>query len=121
MVTHGESLYVLNKHYIPAQHFQNDLVPSNRACYSCHTNYTMYGPLKDKIRGLRYLYIEYLGTLPGTIHLIGTYRNAQCLHCHVGTRDFEDNLTHMPHLAALEAESGIVHFKRLPRYDSQCL
>jgi hypothetical protein len=50
----------LNAAYIPAQHFQNHLVPPNQACYTCHTDYTMYGPLKDKLKGLRYLYMESL-------------------------------------------------------------
>ena len=69
METHGQSLYVLNANYIPAQHFQNHLVPPDKACYTCHTDYTMYGPLKDKLKGLKYLYMEYVSTPPKTIHL----------------------------------------------------
>ena len=42
-----------------------------KACYTCHTDYTMYGPLKDKLKGLRYLYMEYVSTPPKTIHLDG--------------------------------------------------
>lgn len=103
MVTHGQSLHLLDTHYIPAQHFQNHLVPSDKACYTCHTNYTMYGPLKDKLRGLTYLYMEYLSTPPKTLHLIGTYPNSECLHCHLGTREFEDNLAQMPPLAVLKS------------------
>jgi mono/diheme cytochrome c family protein len=78
-------------------------VPSDKACYTCHTNYTMYGPLKAKLRGLTYLYMEYLSTPPKTLHLIGRYPNSQCLHCHMGTRDFEDNLAHMKPLALLKS------------------
>jgi len=104
MVTHGQSLHLLDTRYIPAQHFQNHLVPSDQACYTCHTNYTMYGPLKDKLRGLTYLYMEYLSTPPKTLHLIGTYPNSECLHCHMGTRDFEDNLGYMPALAVLKSD-----------------
>jgi cytochrome c-type protein NapC len=102
METHGQSLYVLDTDYIPAQHFQNHLVPPNEACYTCHTDYTMYGPLKDKLKGLRYVYMEYVSTPPKTIHLDGTYSNLQCLHCHAGTRDFEANLNHMAPMGALE-------------------
>ncbi len=104
MVSHGRSLHVLNRQYIPAQHFQNHLVPSDKACYTCHTNYTMYGPLKDKLRGLTYLYMQYLSTPPKTLHLIGTYPNSECLHCHLGTREFEDNLAQMPPLASLKSD-----------------
>ena len=101
MVTHGQSLYVLNPSYIPAQHFQNHLVQPNQACYTCHTDYTMYGPLKDKLKGLRYVYMEYVSSPPKEIHLDGTYNNSQCLHCHAGTRDFEANLNHMGPIASL--------------------
>ena len=101
METHGQSLYVLDKSYIPAQHFQNHLVQPNQACYTCHTDYTMYGPLKDKLKGLRYVYMEYVSSPPKVIHLDGTYKNSQCLHCHAGTRDFEANLNHMGPMASL--------------------
>jgi len=103
MESHGKSLYVLNPSYIPAQHFQNHFVPADKACYTCHTDYTMYGPLKDKLKGLRYLYMEYVSTPPKTIHLDGTYSNLQCLHCHAGARNFEENLARMPSLASLES------------------
>jgi mono/diheme cytochrome c family protein len=101
METHGQSLYVLNQSYIPAQHFQNHLVQPNQACYTCHTDYTMYGPLKDKLKGLRYVYMEYVSSPPKVIHLDGTYNNSQCLHCHAGTRDFESNLNHMAPMGSL--------------------
>jgi len=102
MQSHGQSLYVLNQNYIPAQHFQNHLVPPNQACYTCHTDYTMYGPVKDKLKGLRYVYMEYVSSPPSTIHLDGQYSNLQCLHCHAGTRDFEANLNHMAPMGSLE-------------------
>jgi mono/diheme cytochrome c family protein len=102
MESHGQSLYVLNASYIPAQHFQNHLVSPDKACYGCHTDYTMYGPLKDKIKGLGYLYMEYVSTPPKTIHLDGTYSNLQCLHCHTGMRSFDENPTHTAIMGSLK-------------------
>jgi len=104
METHGQSLYVLNASYIPAQHFQNHLVPPNQACYTCHTDYTMYGPLRDKLKGLRYLYMEYVSTPPKTIHLDGQYSNLQCLHCHTGMRSFDENPTHTAIMGSLKTD-----------------
>jgi cytochrome c-type protein NapC len=75
METHGESLHLLDTSYIPAQHFQNHLVPPDKACYTCHTDYAIYGPWKTRLKGLRYIYMQYLGTPPKTIHLAGTYSN----------------------------------------------
>src|ERR1035438_1329691 len=101
MESHGQSLHVLNEDYIPAQHFQNHLVPPDKACYTCHTDYTIYGPWKSRLDGLRYVYMTYLGTTPKTIHLIGRYSNLQCLHCHAGTRNFEEHLQQMPPIGEL--------------------
>jgi mono/diheme cytochrome c family protein len=101
MESHGESLHLEDPKYIPAQHFQNHLLPPDAACYTCHTDYTMYGPLKDKLKGLRYLYKEYVSTPPKTIHIDGKYSNLQCMHCHAGTRDFEEHLSQMPPIGEL--------------------
>src|SRR5271165_5123396 len=56
----GQSLYVDDPSYIPAKHFQNNLVPRDHACYTCHTDYTMFGTAHAKLRGLRHVYIQYL-------------------------------------------------------------
>src|SRR5262252_6904420 len=55
MSDYGRSLYVDDPSYLPARHFQNNRVPRDRACYICHTNYTMFGGVKAKIHGLRHL------------------------------------------------------------------
>lgn len=90
MSDYGKSLYVDDPSYIPAVHFQNNLVPHEQACYTCHTTYTMFGPVSAKIRGLHHLYVEYLGTIPAPdkIKLYTPYNNRECLHCHAGARDF---------------------------------
>jgi len=100
---HGESLYFLNPNYIPAHHFQDHLVPPDRACYSCHTDYAIYGPLKDKLRGLWNFYMQYMSTSPKTNPMPGGYSNLLCLQCHASTRDFEEHLSRMPPLASLES------------------
>ncbi len=38
----GRSLYVDDPSYIPAAHFQNNRVPRDHACYTCHTDYTLF-------------------------------------------------------------------------------
>jgi mono/diheme cytochrome c family protein len=101
MASHGQSLHLEDPKYIPAQHFQNHFVPPDQACYTCHTDYTIYGPWKSRIDGLRYVYMTYIGTVPKTIHLKGQYSNLQCLHCHAGARDFEEHLTQMPPIGDL--------------------
>jgi mono/diheme cytochrome c family protein len=94
MESHGKSLYVADPSYIPAQHFQNHLVPADKACYTCHTDYARYGSFEDKLRGLKYIYMQYVSTPPKTIRISSPYSNLQCLHCHAGARGFSDNPAH---------------------------
>lgn len=92
----GKSLTVDDPSYIPARHFQNNLVPRDRACYTCHTDYTMFGTVHSKFRGLRHLYVQYLGKppAPAEIKLYTAFNNRECLHCHAGMRVFEEQPKH---------------------------
>ena len=62
MEAYGKSLRIDDPSYIPASHFQNNRIPRNEACYTCHTNYAMFGGVKAKIGGLKHLAIYYFGT-----------------------------------------------------------
>jgi cytochrome c-type protein NapC len=95
MAPYGKSLYVDDPAYLPASHFQNHRVPPNQACYTCHTDYTMYtGGIKAKIRGLHHIYVQYLGKAQQPIKLYQPFNNRECLHCHLGARSFEQGTTH---------------------------
>ena len=95
MEPYGKSLRVDNREFIPAVHFQNHMVPTDRACFTCHTDYTMYGDFNAKLRGLKHVYVNYLGQIPQKIQLYKSYNNRECLHCHLGARSFEEGATHM--------------------------
>ena len=96
MAPYGQSLYIDDAKYIPGQHFQNHRVPADMACYACHADYTIYGPLKDKLQGITRIYMQYVRTPPdpASIQIAGGYKNAQCLHCHLGARSFQENPVH---------------------------
>src|ERR1019366_9576816 len=64
MEDYGKSLYVDDKGYLPASHFQKNRIPRNPACYPCHTDYTMFGGVTSKWRGLHHVYVQYLGKIP---------------------------------------------------------
>jgi len=103
MANYGKSLYIDDASYLPAQHFQNHRVPADMACFSCHADYTIFGSFKDKLRGLHRIYVQYLGTPSKTIELPGGYKNRQCLHCHLGARNFEANPIHMAIMDSLKS------------------
>jgi hypothetical protein len=95
MRPYGRSLYVDDPSYIPAAHFQNNRVPRDEACYTCHTDYTLYtGGIAAKIRGLHHIYVQYLGKPQQPIRLYHPFNNRECLHCHAGARNFEQGATH---------------------------
>jgi len=101
MEPYGRSLLVDDPAYLPARHYQNNRVPREAACFTCHTDYTLFGDYKAKLRGLRHVYVNYLGTIPKQIKLYEPYNNRECLHCHGGARAFEENEVHQPIRAEL--------------------
>ncbi len=90
MEPYGESLAIDDEFALPASHFQNRRIDRDRACYTCHTQYTMYGDLAAKINGVRHLLVYYRGATPETIELYEPYHNRECLHCHAGARLYEE-------------------------------
>ena len=97
MEPYGQSLHVDDPFHLAAAHFQNHRVPPDEACYTCHTNYAMFGGVKAKLGGLRHLYVYYLGKppKPADIKLYEPYNNRECLHCHAGARSFEEGAVHI--------------------------
>jgi cytochrome c-type protein NapC len=102
MEPYGRSLYAADPMYIPAAHFENHRIPAEEACYTCHTDYAMYGTIRVKLHGLRHIYVQYFGTPMNPIHLYDPYNNRECLHCHAGARSFEND-THMALLDQIKA------------------
>lgn len=95
MEDYGKSLLVDDARLIPAVHYQNNRVPRDEACYTCHTDYTLFtGGIKAKVHGLHHLYVQYLGKPAHPIKLYNPYNNRECLHCHLGARSFEQGAIH---------------------------
>ena len=94
MESHGRSLYVDDPTYLAAAHFQNHRVPADEACYTCHTNYAMFGGFRAKLNGLHHVYVQYFGKPHDPIRLYEPYNNRECLHCHLGARSFEEGAVH---------------------------
>lgn len=105
MEPYGQSLRVDDAAWVPARHFQNHLVPRDRACFTCHTDYTMFGDAKAKLRGLRHVWVYYVGKVPEKIELYEPYNNRECLHCHAGARSFEESDLHRDLRAELGANT----------------
>jgi cytochrome c-type protein NapC len=94
MEPYGRSLHLADTDHLPAGHFQNRRIDRDQACYTCHTTYTMYGGFRAKVRGLKHVWGNYVGTPPASIELYEPYQNRECLHCHARARRFEEDEVH---------------------------
>lgn len=101
MERHGMSLFADNRAALAATHYQNRLVEREETCYSCHTDYAMFGGVKAKLNGLRHVWVHYFGKVPKKIELYQPYPSANCLHCHEDARRFVEAPPHQPILGAL--------------------
>lgn len=94
MEPYGKSLVVDSTEALPAHHFQNRLLDRDHACYTCHTDYTLFGGVSAKMRGMKHLWVNTFGEIPAKIALYNPYKNRECLHCHAGMRKFEQSELH---------------------------
>ncbi len=101
MEPYGESLSRDDTDYLPAGHFQNNRIPKDQACYTCHTSYAMFGGTQAKLKGIQHMWVNYLGTIPEELELYEPFSNRECLHCHEGARSYEENDLHAEMLGEL--------------------
>lgn len=96
MRVYDVSLQIDDSEYVPANHYQNRLVPQETACYTCHTDYTLFGDVKAKMSGMKHLWVHYFGDVPepGETKLYSPYPNDNCLQCHRGGKRFEKKGSH---------------------------
>lgn len=94
MEPYGKSLYIDDPAYLPAGHFQNNRIRREQACFTCHTNYTMFGDIHSKMRGLKHVYAYYLKPPPAKIALYEPFENRECLYCHANARTYEETTPH---------------------------
>lgn len=104
MQAYDTSLHIDDPEYVPANHFQNRMVPQETACYTCHTDYTLYGDVEAKFNGMKHVFVHYFGDVPkdGEIKLYSPYPNDNCLQCHRGSRAFEKKKAHTTEGVTLE-------------------
>lgn len=95
MQPYGDSVAADNAS-VPATHFRNNWVRKERACYVCHTTPDMAGVIEARAKGLRDVYVHYLGEVPEEIRLDAPYDARICLRCHGATEEFLGVEAHGP-------------------------
>ena len=94
MSGHVDSLTVNDMEPLSAVHYQNNYVPQETACYTCHTDYTWFGPLKGKVNGIKHVYVNYFAGVPEKIEIYDPYQNRDCLKCHGPSKRFLETPIH---------------------------
>ncbi len=94
MQNHGKSLFADDRSALAAVHYQNRLIDRDQACYTCHSDYALFGDIKTKLSGLRHVWVHYLGKVPDRFALYQPFSNQNCLHCHDDGRRFAEGPTH---------------------------
>lgn len=72
---------------LAARHYQNRWISDNQ-CYSCHTDYHIFGELRAKLDSVRHLFAFYIGRYRLPIRMSAPYRNSICLHCHSEAKSY---------------------------------
>lgn len=90
MEAYVASLTVEDADSLPASHYRNNRIPQKTACYSCHSEYGMFGDVKAKLTGLKHVWVHYFGETPEKIELYKPYANRDCLRCHGTAQNYLD-------------------------------
>jgi cytochrome c-type protein NapC len=99
----GQSLFVDNPTALAAVHYQKRLISRDSTCFSCHTDYALFGDAKAKLNGLRHVWVHTFGVVPERPKLYQPYPNYNCLHCHEDARAYLEKKPHAQHRAELQS------------------
>lgn len=72
---------------LAATHYKNRYIQENH-CYTCHSDYGMFGTVSAKLAGLGHVYYNLTDTYPRPIKIRQPYSNLRCLSCHGGAQNF---------------------------------
>jgi cytochrome c nitrite reductase small subunit len=72
---------------LAAVHYKNRYILADQ-CYTCHSDYGMFGTVSAKLAGLGHTYYNLTGTYEKPIKIRKPYSNVRCLTCHGGAQNF---------------------------------
>lgn len=80
---------------LAAVHFKNRYIQEDH-CYTCHTDYGMFGTLTAKREGLGHVVRHTTGSYTLPLKIAHPYPNSRCLHCHGESQKFVKSDGHPP-------------------------
>ena len=85
---------------LAAQHFQHRWIADNQ-CYTCHSDYGLFGDAGAKLAGMRHFWSYYFVGWDEPIKIRGTYNNQRCLFCHGPVKGFREEPAHQSNADAI--------------------
>jgi nitrate/TMAO reductase-like tetraheme cytochrome c subunit len=87
MASHVEDLKNPKSDSLAAVHYKNRYIQENH-CYTCHSDYGMYGTVGAKLEGLGHTVRNITGNYEFPLKVRVPYSNVRCLSCHGGAANF---------------------------------
>lgn len=81
-------------------HYQYRWIADDQ-CFSCHSDYGLFGNAKAKMAGIRHVWAYYYAGYDTPIELYGTYNNQICLVCHAPVISFQEIEEHEENAAEI--------------------
>ncbi len=81
---------------LASKHFAIGAVPTQEACYVCHSGYGIWGTVGAKMSGVGHMIRTVTGNYQFPIKLVGTFDINSCLGCHAASLRFRAVEEHRP-------------------------
>jgi cytochrome c nitrite reductase small subunit len=78
---------------LAATHYKNRYIQEHH-CYTCHTDYGMFGTVQAKMAGLGHVYRNVTGRYSLPLKIAHPYPNSRCLACHAQSQKFRKSEGH---------------------------
>jgi cytochrome c nitrite reductase small subunit len=78
---------------LAAVRFKNRYIRENQ-CYTCHSDYGMFGTISAKMDGVGHVLHYLRGSYPVPIKIRQPYANTRCFNCHAGSQKFTKSPGH---------------------------
>ena len=86
--------------HLAAQHYQNRWIADHQ-CYTCHSDYGLFGDMQAKMAGLRHVWFYNVGGYEMPLKIRDRYNNQRCLFCHGPVKGFQEESAHEKNMAAI--------------------
>ena len=102
MKAHVDDMEDPDSEYIASLHYQYRWI-SDKQCYSCHSDYGLFGAVGAKYDGIKHILHYYVLGYKDELHISGTYNTDRCLFCHAPVLSYQDIEEHEEYAEEIES------------------